>query len=90
MTQKQLNMIGNYNRATANELYQVYDKCSSAKIKSFESIKLDMLKNDGWSLKITGHNSNSYSCGYLFSDKLTGVVKLKYFTFMNTYEMDYL
>jgi hypothetical protein len=72
-------------------LYEVYGRCSSAKINSWEKIKRTCEEMNGWNLHITGASSHQYSCMYAFQhiDDETGEVfiVLRKETSCNTYDL---
>ena len=88
LTQKQQNLLNNYNNAKYDNLRQAYKTCSDAKIISYQNILDEMRKNNGYNMRITGANSCVYSCAYkyqIFNDDNI-ITKLVYHTHANKYE----
>lgn len=89
MTKKQQQIIHNYNRATAYSLSDVYKNCSVFKARAEKQILNEMESVGGWGYKITGANSNTFSCAYLMTDE-DGVIKIVYHTAQNKRVFDYV
>lgn len=73
-------------------LYDVYSRCSSKKVQSWEAIKRECERLDGENLHITGAGSHFYSCIYAYpvinpeTGEITDMVIRKE-TASNTYEL---
>lgn len=85
-------LIAEFNRKyyKGETLYEVYGKCSSAKVRSWESIKRTCEDLNGWNLHITGASSHSYSCIYAFNytdDEGKNWIILRKETSRNTYDL---
>ena len=89
MTKAQRQIINNYNRATAYSLDDVYANYSLFKARAEKQILAEMESVGGWGYKITGANSNTFSCAYLMTNA-DGVVKIVYHTAQNKRVFDYV
>lgn len=81
--------INRYEKSNMLNITDAYTKPSTAKTNIFFNILRDMANNAGWGLKIISYNTFMFTCGYLFTDKETGVIKFKYFTPSYTTIVDY-
>lgn len=81
--------INSYDKSTMTNLTDAYKKPSKAKSSVWFDCRYDMAKNFGWGLKVISYNTFMFTCGYLFTDKETGVVKFKFFTPNHTTVVDY-
>ena len=88
LTQKQQQLLNNYNNAKYDNLHQAYNNCSYAKIRAWQNILDEMRNNNGYNIRITGFNSCVYSCAYKYQifngDEI--ITKLVYHTHANKYE----
>lgn len=57
-----------YQRSTSYELYDVYGRCSSAKMKAWDYCKELMYKFNGYGLKIISHNGYQFTAGFMFEE----------------------
>jgi hypothetical protein len=89
MTKKQQAIINNYNKSMAYCLDDVYATYSVFKARAEKQILNEMESVGGWGYKITGANSNTFSCAYLMTDA-DGVVKIVYHTAQNKRVFDYI
>lgn len=62
----------------------VYKKASNEKWRAESDIIEEMNKMGGYGYRIIAHNSNTFSCGYLFTDS-AGELWLMYHTAYNRY-----
>ena len=81
--------IYSYDNSSMTNLTDAYKKPSKAKYSVWLDCAYDMLKNFGWGLKVISYNTFMFTCGYLYTDKETGVVKFKFFTPNHTTVVDY-
>ena len=84
-------MFRTYYKGTT--LYEVYDRASSAKVKSWELIKRECARLNGERLHITGASCHQYSCMYAFPiiNEDTGEIEkmiLRKETSANTYDLE--
>lgn len=66
MTKNQEHLYYEHKRATATRLEDVYDKCSSAKREAYANCWQAFCHDNGYDFKIIGHNTFTFSCGWLF------------------------
>lgn len=87
-TKRAEELIYDFNRRyyKGETLYEVYGRCSSAKINSWERIKRTCEELKGWDLHITGASSHQYSCMYAFKND-DGNIILRKETSANTYDL---
>jgi hypothetical protein len=64
MTERQNQMLRNYNWANAESLSKAYKKCSWDKIRAEKKILDEMYKIGGYGYRITGANTFGFSCAY--------------------------
>lgn len=88
-TKKAEELIYDFNRRyyKGETLYEVYGRCSSAKVNSWERIKRTCGELKGWNLHITGASSHQYSCMYAFKNE-DGNIVLRKETSCNTYDLE--
>lgn len=90
MTKKQQAIIDNYKRATACGLDDVYANYSVFKARAEKQILDEMESVGGWGYKITGANSNTFSCAYLKQNEANGQIEIVYHTAQNKRVFDYI
>jgi len=83
-------VIDRYNNSIDRSLWQVYGSCSPYKVQAFDDCEQLMYKLDGFDLRIIAHNCMQFSCGFLFVDPNTGVVRFCYCTRDYTRFCDYV
>lgn len=81
--------ISAYDKSEMFRIEDAYKTPSPAKHSAFFDILYEMVNNAGWGLKVITYNTFMFTCGYLFADKETGVIKFKYFTPNHTTIVDY-
>lgn len=69
-----------WERSSDCELYHVYGRYSQAKVNAWEYCKELEAKFTGTGLRIIGHNSSFFSCGFEGLDPDTGEVIFMYIT----------
>ena len=90
MNKKQIAIMENWKRATADDLNDVYKTYSDAKRRSFNNIWFEYRNNkNAHELRILSANCNFYTCGYLYDivDEMTGEItdiRFRYFTHTRT------
>ena len=57
-----------YLRSTSYELYDVYGRCSSVKMKAWDYCKELMYKFSGYGLKIISANGYQFTAGFMFEE----------------------
>lgn len=77
-----------YNSETFN-LEECYGTFSEAKRKAYYECTNKCAKMDGWRFRIISFNTMSFTCGWLYEDKETGVIMLNVETYRNTYTVEY-
>lgn len=86
-TQKAQNFVDNYIYAEYDDVNKFYNKPSYYKKASQEKIMNCMYHLDGWSYRVCGGNSNTYTAGWLVNWQ--GKTYLIYETAYNTYAIEY-
>ena len=81
-------MLNAYESATCDSIFKAYARPSNRKVSIFTGIESGMRTVSGFGLKVTGHNSNFFSCGYLYPDQETGALRLAYFTPSRSYDFE--
>lgn len=79
-------------RFYSSELYSLedcYTRCSVAKTCVFSLCIDKCAAMDGWRFRIISFNSQTFTCGWLYADKETGVIMLNVETYRNTYTIEY-
>ena len=84
MTERQKQMLRNYNWANAESLAQAYKKCSHDKMRAEAKIRAEMVQEDGFGFRITGASTFAFSCAYKV--KKDDKVMLIYHTAQNVYK----
>lgn len=77
------------NNCQGTNIFDVYDRPSTAKVNAYKYCREDMSNFDGYDFRITGHNCMKFSCAFRYVDKDTGVEKIRYHTADNVYDYDY-
>lgn len=73
-----------YDAATAEELRDVYGRCSIEKARAFAACKDAMRSLNGWGMRILSHNTYSFTVGWLYKDA-DGATRLAVETMSNSY-----
>ena len=76
----------NHKHYKGTSLYDVYGRCSKAKVESWEKIRRTCDELKGWDLHITGASAHTYSCMYAFKND-DGNIVLRKETHANTYDL---
>lgn len=69
-----------YNVSRETRLEDCYKSYSYAKARAFKSCLNDMEYFNGYGMRIISHNLNVFTCGFMYTDELTGVLKFRYIT----------
>lgn len=85
LTQKQLQMLRNYENSDMYSLHDLYKTCSYAKTRAEWLIKAEMRENGGYDYRVCGGNSMCFTCAYRYDDK-QGQTHLVYHTAYNRYD----
>ena len=88
LTQKQQQMLNNYNNSDMYSLQDLYKTCSVAKTRAEYLIKEEMRKIGGYGYKVCGGNSNCFTCAYCYDSRENGNINthLVYHTAYNRYD----
>lgn len=84
-----LRYIDTYDRSSLYSLDDCYTNFSAAKQRAWNWCINRMLELDGWGMKILTYNTNMFTCGFLYEDKATGVIRFVVETPKHEYECDY-
>lgn len=88
-TKKAQGFIQSYERSEERTLRDCYVSYSYSKAVAEVSCHNKMLDMDGYDFKIMSFNSMTFTCGWLYEDKETGVVMLNVETAYNSYQIEY-
>lgn len=72
-----------------SSLNMCYKNCSQAKAVAEGRCREKMMIMDGWGFNIFSFNSTTFTCGWLYEDKETGVTMLNVETAYNSYQMEF-
>ena len=79
----------NYLYSNDFSLFHVYKNPSRSKMCAYEDFRAKCVEMRGWGFKILSFNKMSFTCGWLYQDKETGVIMLNVETYRNTYTIEY-
>lgn len=88
-TKKANVFIDAYTRKYHPSLDDCYKTCSQAKALAEGRCREKMAQMDGWGFNIFSYNCMTFTCGWLFEDKETGVTMLNVETAYNSYQMEF-
>lgn len=71
-----------------DSIYKAYKRPSFAKYKAFERCREMCRNDDGWGCKVVSTNCSTFTAGYEYADKESGVCKFVYITPWNVYEIE--
>ena len=88
-TKKAQDIIARFCSSNFYNLEYCYKSCSNAKRNAYEWCKIKCAEMNGWRFRIISFNTMSFTCGWLYEDKETGVIMLNVETYRNTYTIEY-
>ena len=88
-TKKAQDLIERFYNSEFDTLEECYNSCSSDKRNAYYVYLLKCSVMDGWRFRIISFNTMSFTCGWLYEDKETGVIMLNVETYRNTYTIEY-
>lgn len=88
-TKKAQDLIERFYNSEIDTLEDCYERCSAAKRKAFYECTKKFSDMDGQRFRIISFNTMSFTCGWLYIDKETGVIMLNVETYRNTYTIEY-
>ena len=88
-TKKARGLVQEYERSNKYGVHQCYTSYSDAKAVAEAWCLEKMHDMGGYGFKILAFNSQTFTCGWLYVDKETGVIMLNVETYRNTYTMEY-
>lgn len=83
---KMQNYYKQWQNSDATELWQVYGNYSIYKSRAYYLIREYMQKNNGYGLRILGHNCSQFTCAYIAT--IDNEQKFIVETAQNTYEIN--
>lgn len=88
-TKKAQDLIYRFYHSTFDTLEECYNSCSAAKRKAYYHCLCKCVDMSGWRFRIISFKSQTFSCGWLYENKETGVIMLNVETYRNTYTIEY-
>ena len=88
-TKKAKYIINRFNASCFDTLEECYKSYSKHKFRAFQACVTKSFEMDGWRFRIMSYNSQTFTCGWLYEDKETGVIMLNVETYRNTYTIEY-
>lgn len=88
-TKKAQDLIYRFNHSMFDRLEECYKSCSYVKRIAYYNCLYKCSDMDGWRFRIISFNSQTFTCGWLYEDKETGVIMLNVETYRNTYTIEY-
>lgn len=88
-TKKAQDIIERFNNSEIVNFSGCYKTCSAAKCIAFYRCANKCAEMNGWRFRIISFNTMSFTCGWLYEDKETGVIMLNVETYRNNYTMEY-
>ena len=88
-TKKAQGFVHEYVRTNRVGLNECYNSYSYAKGVAEVRCREKMFDMDGYGFKILSFNCMTFTCGWLFEDKETGVIMLNVETAYNSYQMEF-
>ena len=86
-----LSVIPRFNESVLTRtLLDCYKTCSRVKQNAYYDCKHLQYELQGYDFRIIGYNSMTFSCGFMFDDPFTGVVRFCYMTKDYTRFCDYI
>ena len=88
-TKKARALIESFFNSNIDTLEHCYNSYSAAKSRAFYWCTNKCAEMDGWRFRIMSFNCQTFTCGWLYEDKETGVIMLNVETVRNTYVIEY-
>lgn len=88
-TKKAQDLIERFYNSEFDTLEDCYKSCSDAKRIAYYYCLYKCSDMGGWGFRIISFNNMSFTCGWLYEDKETGVIMLNVETYRNTYTIEY-
>lgn len=88
-TKKAQDLIYRFSNSAFDKLEDCYNSCSGSKRIAYYNCLYKCSDMDGWRFRIISFNFQTFTCGWLYEDKETGVIMLNVETYRNTYTMEY-
>lgn len=88
-TKKAQGLIERFYNSEIDTLEQCYVSYSTAKRKAYYDCLRKYIDMGGWRFRIISFNIMSFTCGWFYADKETGVIMLNVETYRNTYTIEY-
>ena len=88
-TKKAQDLIERFYNSEIDTLEDCYGTFSAAKRNAYYVCCQKCVEMDGWRFRIISFNSQTFTCGWLYEDKETGVIMLNVETYCNTYTIEY-
>ena len=88
-TKKAQDLIERFYNSEFDTLEECYNSCSTSKRNAYYECLHKCYDMDGWRFRIISFNTMSFTCGWLYEDKETGVIMLNVETYRNTYTIEY-
>lgn len=87
-TKRGQELLARARRNEGRELYEVYGKVSSVKLRAMEDCKRWCLNDNGWNFHIISHSCHKFSVAWEYTNPETGEVMTRIETKDNTYIID--
>ena len=81
--------IKDYELSIDTELSDCYKSYSIFKQRAYNHCYECMIRDGGTRFRIISHNVNVFTCGYIYADNETGVLKFRYFSPTFSISVDY-
>lgn len=81
--------IKDYELSSDTELSDCYKSYSIFKQRAYNHCYECMIRDGGTRFRIISHNVNVFTCGYIYADNETGVLKFRYFSPTFSISVDY-
>lgn len=88
-TKKAQEIINRFNNSELFRLSDCYKSYSENKHRAYRVCVERFYKMGGYGFRIISFNTMSFTCGWLYEDKETGVIMLNVETYRNTYTIEY-
>ena len=88
-TKKAQDLIERFCSSEFDTLEHCYTSCSQAKHRAYYWCTNKCAEMDGWRFRIISFNMDTFTCGWLYEDKETGIIMLNVETYRNTYTIEY-